>query len=169
VSTHLRLLQPKSPAPLRTYARETIDTFKTDLRQSVLVWRMAGLIHEAVRDRDGLPDSDLAHAPQYEQHFALKLAQALYQATTAIDAGEPPTPEELQQHERRKAAERSRAYARLKAADWGHQVDLFRPGEPGYELARCQRCGAGVSLHLATGQLFGDGTLTQPCLGGIGA
>lgn len=167
MSHHLRLLNKKSPEPLRTYARDTIDAVRPDLRQGVLVWRMADLILEAIHERDGQPVLELAHAPQWEQHFAIRLAQALFQATVAIDGDSPPTPDEIRAHEQRKQAGLSKAVAQLQALDLGHRLDTFRPGELGYEVARCQRCGSGVSLHLATGQVFGGRTLSEKCLGGI--
>lgn len=169
MSRNLRLIERKSPEPLRQYARETIDAVRPDLRQGVLVWRMAERILEALRQRNGQSAIELAHAPQAEQQFATRLAQDLFQQTIAIDAGLPPTPDEIRQYEQRKETALRRAFAKMRAYDWGHQIDSFRPSEPGYELARCTRCGAGVSLYLRTGELFGDGTLNQKCTGSVGA
>jgi hypothetical protein len=50
------------------------------------------------------------------------------------------------------------------AAGHGHHLEAFRRGEgPGYELAFCKACRAGISIHLGTAHLSASEAISEAC------
>lgn len=147
---------------VRTYAKDAVGAVAYDQRQGVLIWRLADHLIQQLRTLTNRPPIHLEQAPPAEQQFYVGLAQTLYAITAAIDEA-PPTPGEVRRYEQRKQLALARARARCEATRLHHDLDVFRPSEPGYELACCRHCRGGVSIHLDTGALSISEQLSQPC------
>ena len=154
---------PFSPAPIREYARAAVEAVRTDQRHGVLAWRIANHLVAQLRHLAGRPTAELSQVPPSEREFYITLAQAVIALTESIDAAAPPTAYEIARYESRKALGLARARGRSEARRLGHDIDVYRPSEPGYELATCRACGAGVSIHLETAGISVSRQLELPC------
>ncbi|HVL65772.1 MAG TPA: hypothetical protein VM364_00790 [Vicinamibacterales bacterium] len=154
---------PFSPAPLREYAREAVAAARCDQRHGVLAWRIASHLVGQVRTLTGRPSAELSQVPPAEREFYIGLAQAAIALMESIDGEAPPTATEILRYEQRKALALARAKARADARRFGHEMDVWRPSDPGYELSTCRRCGAGVTLHLESAGISAARQLELPC------
>ncbi len=152
-----------SDSPITRYARDAVAAVAYDQRQGVLIWRMADHLVGELRTPTGRPTAHLDQVPQPEQDFYVGLAQRLFAMHAAIATDALPTAGEIHRYEQRKQLSLTRARARVEARRFGHELDVFRSAEPGYESAFCLRCRAGVSIHRDTAGLSISDDLQQPC------
>ena len=156
-------LQRFSPDPMRQYARQAIAATKEDRRHGILAWRIATHLVNTARSRGGFVPTDLHHIPARDRDYYLAIAQAVIALTESIDGAAPPTPGEIARYEQRKSLSLARARAHTDAARLGHELDGFRLGDAGDELALCRGCGAGVSIHTDTAGIFASPLLQTQC------
>ncbi len=158
-------LRPFQRNPVSAYAQDAVEAVKLDQRQGVLAWRIAEFLLSQLRPLTNRPTARLEAVQPHEREFYLQLAFACVALTESIEGSAPPTPNEIRRYEGRKALALARARARHDAARAGHELDVFRPDEPGYDAAVCRRCGAGVRIHIDTAGVSAAELLAAPCAG----
>lgn len=142
---------PFSTSPIREYARAAVEAAKLDQRDGIAAWRVANHLCMQLRIHTSRPTAELSQVPEVERQSYLALAQVAIAIVRSIDTPEgAPTAFEIARHEHLKALHMGRANARREARRLGHEMNVYRPSTPGYELATCRRCGAGVTIHIET-------------------
>jgi hypothetical protein len=159
----MEIVARSSKSPVRAYAHDAVAAVAHDQRQGVLIWRWAEHLLQQFRSLSNRPIVRLDDVPPNEQQFYLDRATTLLAIESAIDTTAPPTAGEIRRHEERQALGLARARVRHDAARLGHELDVWRPGEPGYQLAFCRRCRAGGSIHVATAAISVSAQLTASC------
>ncbi len=158
-------LRPFPRNPLSAYAQDAVAAVKLDQRQGVLAWRIAEYLLSQLRPLTNRLTARLEAVQPHEREFYLQLAFACIALTESIEGSAPPTPNEIRRYEERKALALARARARQDASRLRHQLDVFRPIEPGYEEAHCLSCHAGVRIHQGTAWTSPSEQLAVPCGG----
>lgn len=158
-------ISPHPQSPIREYARRAVEGLKVDQRSGVLAWRIATYLITQAYSLRGRQLGSLEDAPARERDHYLSLANVVIALSVSIDTDAPPTPGEIARYEQRKSMVLAKAKARHEAARLGHELEMFRPGEYGYELAACRRCHAGVSIHIETAEVSAASLLREQCAG----
>lgn len=154
-----------SESPLRTHARTAIALTHQDVARGVLHERVAEFLCIQLRLLRGGREASLAQVPRGEADVMRQLAIGVFRLVDEIAAERPPTTFEIACYEQRKALVLAHDRVRCHAVAHGHRLSIWRPEEDrsGCEAARCERCGAGASIHLGTAQESVSGELLTSC------
>lgn len=158
-SVHARHLHLVDDPAYRTYARSVIET-RADLVSRVLQERIADYLCVELRGA-GLAQVTADDATLMRERARNLLLHLLHE----IKAERPPTPFKIAQVAQAKALTLARARVRCQASAHQHALSVWRPDpeRPGYELASCDRCQAGVSIHVGQAQESLSEALLLPC------
>lgn len=157
-AVHARHLHLVDDPAYRTYARSVIET-RADLVSRVLQERIADYLCVELRG------AGLAQVTPNDVALMRDRARTLIHLLHEIKAERPPTPYEIAQVEQAKAVTLAKARVRCQASAHKHSLSVWRPDpeRPGYELANCDRCQAGVSLHVGQAQESPSEALLLAC------
>lgn len=138
---------------------------RMDQVRGVLAWRVAQRLMDAIRERDRRGSAGLTRVNPNERAFYLSLAYQILELGDRIERTDPPTDAEIARYQSAMALQLARGRVRCQAAANGHHLSVWRPDpdRPVHELAACERCRAGASIHIATGTESISEPLLQPC------
>ncbi len=152
-------------SPLRVFAREALMAARIDQVRGVLAWRVAQRLMDTLRERDRRGSARLEAVNPNERAFYISLAHQVLELGDRILGTDPPTAAEVARYESTLALQLARGRVRCQAAAHWHVLSVWRPDpdRPAHELAACQRCGAGASIHIASGSESISTQLLSPC------
>lgn len=163
-SSTLRLV---SVSPHRAHARAVLAMAHEDVERGVLQERVAEfLCLQANGLRRGATASLAAVSPA-EANTYRQWALGILRLSDEIRAERPPTPFEVARYEQGKALVLAHGRVRCHATSNGHALSVWRPDplRDGYEWACCERCRAGASIHIGTGEESLSDDLLRVCPG----
>jgi hypothetical protein len=151
-------------APLRQFAREAMDVTRLTAEQGVLQWQFGQCLLNHLRRHAGDSSTSLSLVPVVEREWLLSIAADLVQIATAIDGVARPTAYEMERFQQRKAVGLGKARLRCEAERLGHVLsDFGLSSVEGYEVAVCQQCEAGATVHLESGTVQSSAELKASC------
>lgn len=138
---------------------------RVDQVRGVLAWRIAQRLMDEIRARDRRASARLEAVKPAERNFYLSLANQVLELGDRIVRTDPPTELEIIRYERACTLQAARGRVRCQAATNRHALSVWRPDpdRPGFELAACERCGAGASIHTDSGHESMSDELLQLC------
>lgn len=137
-----------------------------DVTTGVLLERVADYLCVQLRALHGKPTARIFDVPVGERTQMYQFAVGILGLVRTIDGELPPTAAEIQRFSQNKALVLARGRVGCQARANRHRLSVWRPyiGHPGYELAVCERCGAGASIHIETARESLSELLLAPCL-----
>lgn len=136
-----------------------------DVTRGVLIDRLAEFFSQNIRGLHGKPRLSLLQVPPNEAAEMRQWAACAMRLVDEIEAERPPTAFEVTRYEQRKALVLAHGRVRVQAWANHHKLSVWRPDpdRDGRELAACELCGAGASIHLETGQESLSDQLLRVC------
>jgi hypothetical protein len=152
-------------SPYRCLAREAVALAHEDVTSGVLHERIAAYLCLQLRALHGKPTARLADVPVGEQAQMFQFAAGILGLVTSIHSDIPPTAAEVHRYRHRQDLARARARVRVEALTHHHRLSVWRPepDRPGRELATCERCGAGATIHTETFDITFSELLEADC------
>ena len=155
-------LRPFREPPLRAFAREAVTLANEDIVTGVLLERIAQYLCTQLRCLHGKPTAALADVPVGERNQMMQYAIGIFGLVQTIEHDAPPSDAEIRRYIRGRQLTLARGRVRCQAVTFRHRLSVWRPDADrhGYELAVCERCGAGASIHVDTARE----SLSEPLL-----
>jgi hypothetical protein len=158
-------IPPVEQSPVRAFARAAVTVAQNDVATGVLLERIADYLCVQLRALHGKPTASLHTVPLGERNQMLQFAVGIVGLVRTIDGELPPTDAEVLRYHQNRRLTLARGRVRCQASANGHALSVWRPDpdRSAHELAACERCRAGASIHVATGHESISDALLQPC------